>query len=85
MVVGSDRVVFVFSCRVAIRFSDAAARSAKFVPLRSHRIVSLSSVVNPCAELKDGKREALRQGFAKDKLQGRTGGIVCAVRRSFIL
>ena len=58
---------------------------ARFFSLfRSDRIV-FAVLSCSAAELKDGKRDTLRDGLAKDDVQRRTGGIVCAVRRSILL
>ena len=71
--------------QVAISLSEAAAaRAFFFSPFRSDRIV-FAVLFCSAAELKDGKRDTLRDGLAKDDVQRRTGGIVCAVRRSILL
>ena len=56
-----------------------------FSPFRSDRIVFAVLFCLSAAELKGGKRDTLRDGLAKDDVQRRTGGIVCAVRRSILL
>ena len=72
--------------QVAISLSEAAAaRAFFFSPFRSDRIVFAVLFCLSAAELKDGKRDTLRDGLAEDDVQRRTGGIVCAVRRSILL
>ena len=71
--------------QVAISLSEAAAARVFFSSLRSDRIVFVVLFCFSAAELKDGKPDTLRDGLAKDDVHRRTGGIVCAVRRSIFL
>ena len=70
--------------QVAILLSESAAARFFFVfsALRADRIVFVVLFCLSAAELKDGKPDTLRDGLAKDDVHRRTGGIVCAIRRS---